>query len=191
MTFGEKFSSARKQAGLSQQQCAEKLGVSRSAIAKWEADRGMPDVDNLKAISQLLSVSVDYLLEEDETINFQTTKEPINLDEYQKTGKCRDRRDAVCYSKYQDADAIYPLIKKRKMTFLEAAVDFFVQPGIMQIADYMDDVSAYYLVERKGRQYLVSVSREFICTTELAAKVDPRKFTVGNHVYRKTLYRLI
>jgi transcriptional regulator with XRE-family HTH domain len=191
MTFGEKFSSARKQAGLSQQQCAEKLGVSRSAIAKWEVDLGMPDVDNLKAISQLLSVSVDYLLEEDETINFQTIREPINLDEYPKTGKCRDRRDAACYGRNQDAEAIYPLIRRKKMTFLEAAVDFIVQPGIMQIADYLEDGSAYYLVERKGRQYLVSVSSECICTTELAAKVDPRKFIVGNHVYRKSTYRLI
>lgn len=46
MTLGEKLKEARKQAGLSQEQLSEKLGVSRSAVAKWETDNGIPDVDN-------------------------------------------------------------------------------------------------------------------------------------------------
>ena len=58
MTFGEKLKEARKEAGLSQEQLAQELSVSRSAVAKWESDKGMPDVNNLKAISQLLDVSV-------------------------------------------------------------------------------------------------------------------------------------
>ena len=64
MTFGEKLKEARKEAGLSQEQFAEKMSVSRSAIAKWESDKGMPDVNNLKVMAQLLDVSVDYLLDE-------------------------------------------------------------------------------------------------------------------------------
>ena len=44
MTLGEKLKIARKQAGLSQEQLSEKLGVSRSAVAKWETDNGIPDV---------------------------------------------------------------------------------------------------------------------------------------------------
>ncbi|MBR3349429.1 MAG: helix-turn-helix transcriptional regulator, partial [Solobacterium sp.] len=62
MTFGEKLKEARKTAGLSQEQLAEKLSVSRSAVAKWEADLGMPDIANLKAMAQLLDISIDYLL---------------------------------------------------------------------------------------------------------------------------------
>ncbi len=50
MTLGEKLKEARKQAGLSQEQMSQKLNVSRSAIAKWETDNGIPDVENLKAI---------------------------------------------------------------------------------------------------------------------------------------------
>lgn len=42
MTLGEKLKEARKQAGLSQEQLSEKLGVSRSAVAKWETDNGIP-----------------------------------------------------------------------------------------------------------------------------------------------------
>ena len=46
MTLGEKIKEARKNTGLSQEQLAEKLAVSRSAIAKWESDKGLPDIDN-------------------------------------------------------------------------------------------------------------------------------------------------
>ena len=56
MTFGAKLKQARQNSKLSQEQLAEKLNVSRSAIAKWETDKGMPDIDNLKAISQLLDI---------------------------------------------------------------------------------------------------------------------------------------
>ena len=59
MTLGKKLKEARKQAGLSQEQLSEKLSVSRSAVAKWETDSGIPDIDNLKVISKLLNVSLD------------------------------------------------------------------------------------------------------------------------------------
>ena len=68
MTLGEKLKIARKQAGLSQEQLSEKLGVSRSAVAKWETDNGIPDVDNLKTLSRLLNVSIDYMLDNGEAI---------------------------------------------------------------------------------------------------------------------------
>ncbi|MDD7285522.1 MAG: helix-turn-helix transcriptional regulator [Firmicutes bacterium] len=45
MSIGEKIKKCRKEAGLSQEQLAEKLCVSRQAVAKWEADRGIPDVE--------------------------------------------------------------------------------------------------------------------------------------------------
>lgn len=70
MTFGEKLRKARKEIGLSQVQLVEKINVSRSAVAKWDSDKGMPDVSNLKVMAQLLNVSVDYLLDEDEKISF-------------------------------------------------------------------------------------------------------------------------
>ena len=60
MTFGEKLKEARKESGLSQEQFAEKMNVSRSAVAKWETDKGMPDVNNLKIMAQLLNVSIAF-----------------------------------------------------------------------------------------------------------------------------------
>ena len=64
MTLGEKIREARRKCGLSQEQLAEKLSVSRSAITKWETDKGLPDVGNLKILARLLNVSVDHLLDE-------------------------------------------------------------------------------------------------------------------------------
>ena len=62
MTFAEKLKSIRKQAGFSQEQLAEKIGVSRQAITKWETDTGIPDIGNLMAISALFDISIDELL---------------------------------------------------------------------------------------------------------------------------------
>ncbi|MDO5109564.1 MAG: helix-turn-helix transcriptional regulator [Erysipelotrichaceae bacterium] len=191
MTFGEKLREARKKANLSQEEFARKAGVSRSAVAKWESDRGMPDVENLKVIASLLNISLDYLLDDDGRLTFNETREPVDLESYMKTGKCRDKKDAACYAKYKDADAIYPLIRRKKQSLLEKTADFIVQPGIVQIADYMNNSDGYFLVETKGRQILVRVGKDFITSSELANRVDPKKFVIGNNVFRRTTYQLI
>lgn len=68
MTFGEKLKEARKISGLSQEQFAEALNISRSAVAKWENNMGIPDVSNLKSISKLLNISIDSLLDDEADI---------------------------------------------------------------------------------------------------------------------------
>ncbi|MDE6846507.1 MAG: helix-turn-helix domain-containing protein [Lachnospiraceae bacterium] len=62
MTFAEKLKTLRKQAGISQEKLAEKLGVSRQAVTKWETDMGIPDIDNIMAVSKLFDISIDELL---------------------------------------------------------------------------------------------------------------------------------
>ncbi|MDE6950199.1 MAG: helix-turn-helix domain-containing protein [Lachnospiraceae bacterium] len=62
MTFAEKLKSTRKQAGMSQEQLAEKLSVSRQAVTKWETGTGIPDIENIMAISALFDISIDALL---------------------------------------------------------------------------------------------------------------------------------
>lgn len=62
MTFAEKLKGVRKQAGMSQEQLAERLGVSRQAVTKWETDAGIPDIENIMAISALFGISIDELL---------------------------------------------------------------------------------------------------------------------------------
>jgi len=62
MEFSEKPQQLRKENGLTQEQLAEKLFVSRTAISKWESGRGYPSLDYLKSISKLFSISIDDLL---------------------------------------------------------------------------------------------------------------------------------
>lgn len=72
MTFAEKLKSIRKQAGMSQEQLAEKLGVSRQAVTKWETDAGIPDIENLMAISSLFDSAIDDLLSNEKGEKKQT-----------------------------------------------------------------------------------------------------------------------
>ena len=65
MTFAEKLKNSRKAAGMSQEALAEKLGVSRQAVTKWETDRGIPDIENMIVISNLFGITVDELLSQE------------------------------------------------------------------------------------------------------------------------------
>ena len=60
-SLGKFISLRRKYLRLTQEELAEKIGVSKSAVAKWETERGIPDRDNLGRLSDVLNVSVDDL----------------------------------------------------------------------------------------------------------------------------------
>ncbi len=66
MTFGEKLQSLRKSKGMSQEQLAEQITVSRQAISKWELGESNPDLDNIIQISNIFNVTTDYLLKDEQ-----------------------------------------------------------------------------------------------------------------------------
>ena len=68
MEFNEKLQELRKSKGLTQEELAESLFVSRTAISKWESGRGYPSIDSLKEISRFFSVTIDELICSDEMI---------------------------------------------------------------------------------------------------------------------------
>ena len=68
MEFNKKLQELRKQNGLTQEELAEKLYVSRTAISKWESGRGYPNIESLKAIAKFFCVTVDELLSTDEVL---------------------------------------------------------------------------------------------------------------------------
>ncbi|MBP3376665.1 MAG: helix-turn-helix transcriptional regulator [Clostridia bacterium] len=61
MSIGQRISELRRRASLSQEYVAEKIGVSRQAVSKWETDASAPDTYNLIALAELFGVSVEYL----------------------------------------------------------------------------------------------------------------------------------
>ena len=68
MEFNEKLQELRKQKGLTQEELAKSLYVSRTAISKWESGRGYPNIESLKAIAKFFSITVDELLSTDEIL---------------------------------------------------------------------------------------------------------------------------
>ena len=77
MEFNEKLQELRKKKGLTQEELAELLYVSRTAISKWESGRGYPNIDSMKAIATYFGVTIDELLSGDEllTIAEEETKQ--------------------------------------------------------------------------------------------------------------------
>ena len=68
MTLGERIRDERKKRGLSQEELADILNVSRQAITKWETDRGIPDIANLIRISEEFEISLDELIKGDNSV---------------------------------------------------------------------------------------------------------------------------
>lgn len=75
MNFGDKLYSLRVKYDYSQETLAEKLGVSRQAVSKWELGTTTPDMEKLIAISELFEVSADYLLKD-----VESEQKTVNLD---------------------------------------------------------------------------------------------------------------
>ncbi|MCM1101330.1 MAG: helix-turn-helix domain-containing protein [Clostridium sp.] len=62
MNFSEKLKEIRRKEGISQEQLAERIGVSRQAITKWETGKGLPDVENMVIIAEIFKTTIDELL---------------------------------------------------------------------------------------------------------------------------------
>ena len=79
MEFHEKLQELRKKRGLTQEELAEALYVSRTAISKWESGRGYPNIDSLKEISNFFSVSIDDLLSSDTVLSIAEKENKSNI----------------------------------------------------------------------------------------------------------------
>ena len=196
MTLADKLKEARKNAGFTQIELAEKLCVSRQAVTKWESGKGIPDVDNLRMIAKVLNVSIDFLFVDDEMLDKTVIKEQINLDDYVTEGKLRSKKDAVVYAKYPNAE-IVPLLAKKKSTkgqkvfgeLLGWLTDapFGTDELFNQIADAHN---AYYLVHQEDRQIFVTVTEDFIESKIMAKKIIGDKFEIGEYKFRKAVYKI-
>lgn len=81
MFFNEKLKMLRKESGLTQEELAEELNVSRQAITKWESGDGTPDIENLKQISILFNTTIDELVKEDKNVTIEKVNNYIYVQE--------------------------------------------------------------------------------------------------------------
>ena len=79
MEFHEKLQELRKSRGLTQEELAESLYVSRTAVSKWESGRGYPSIDSLKEISNYFSVTIDDLLSSEKLLSIAEKENKSNL----------------------------------------------------------------------------------------------------------------
>lgn len=90
MNLSEKIYSCRKKAGLSQEALAEKLGVSRQAVSKWETAEAIPELSKIPMMAKIFGVTADWLLSEEEDF----TTPPPEEDQYNRYHE-ESRKDAA------------------------------------------------------------------------------------------------
>ncbi|MFU0614973.1 helix-turn-helix domain-containing protein [Gardnerella vaginalis] len=203
ISLGEKIKKARLEAGLTQEELSELLMVSRAAVAKWETNRGLPDIENLKFIASALSVSVDYLLDENNSVDFSITKKPINLNKYGFDGrlsgfKKSKVKEQIVLDEYPDSEINMLTVVKTYSSSSEKMVDNFVGwfstllggLPLFGICDFSNAVSTfgadqYYLVDKKDKQYFVLITDEYIISRIMGVAFNSKKFRIGDKEFMK------
>ena len=203
VSLGEKIKKARLEAGLTQEELSELLMVSRAAVAKWETNRGLPDIENLKFIASALSVSVDYLLDENSSVDFSITKKPINLNKYGFDGrlsgfKKSKIKEQIVLDEYPDSEINMLTVVKTYNSSSEKMVDNFVGwfsallggLPLFGIYDFSKAVSTlgadqYYLVDKKDKQYFVLITDEYIISRIMGVAFNSKKFRIGDKEFMK------
>lgn len=203
ISLGEKIRKARLEAGLTQEELSELLMVSRAAVAKWETNRGLPDIENLKFIASALSVSVDYLLDENNSVDFSITKKPINLNKYGFDGrlsgfKKSKIKEQIVLDEYPDSEINMLTVVKTYNSSSEKMVDNFVGwfstllggLPLFGIYDFSKAVATlvadqYYLVDKKDKQYFVLITDEYIISRIMGVAFNSKKFRIGDKEFMK------
>ncbi len=189
MTFGEKLATMRKQSGMTQEQLAKKLKVSRQAITKWESDGGVPDIDNVLKISVLFQVSMDELFDyKIERVSAELLGE--NAEEREEIEKSDGRWNNVerfVSNRFQDADGIYWLSRQRKLNAWEWVLDFCIGAGSLDAIDLAKTGLVYcFLIEKEGKQKLALVHKTTMVLKPLQTPFDGKKCVVDKYAYTKT-----
>ena len=188
MTLGEKIREARRKCGLSQEQLADKMSVSRSAIAKWETDKGFPDVGNLKLLARLLNTSLDRLLDDAEEVDESVIREKYNLIAYG-PGCKKVKKDRVVRERFPNAK-IYTLLAQQELTELKRFSDN-VKDCHTTVDELIKDVNkSFYLIEIDGRQLFVTITDSFIETRPLEQPLEANSFSIDGWNFIKYNYEI-
>ena len=186
MTLGEKIKGLRKDTNITQEELAEKIGVSRQAVTKWESDLGMPDVENLKSIATLFNITIDELLDyKKEILGDIVLEESYSLDDVKVKGKARCKEEQYVVNKFTNANAVYSLSRKKKWTGLKWI--FYLVPGHSpEMEDFLENgVNIFCLVEEKDKQYIVMLHKGTMLVFQLKTLFSNKKLEVNGYIYTK------
>lgn len=200
MMFGEKLRKARLEAGYTQEELAATLTVSRSAIAKWEGDRGLPDISNMKAIAEALNVSVDFLLDEAQPMDLSVIKKAIDLKKYGEEGrlsrlKKMKIKEKIIRKEYPASQIIRLTVTAIKNSKGETVADQVIGwlglifgniPlfGSQELGKMLSSFDQqYYLVNEDRKQYFVLMTDEFLVARVMTTRLDQKKFQMEDRQF--------
>jgi len=127
MNLSEKIFELRKAHGMSQEQLAEKMGVTRQSISKWESGESLPDVDRLPELSRIFNVTTDYLLKPSEVDELTIRTEQLEKQQ-------KDLQVEVQQVNLRN----YRLLKSGFVYVIALAVFFFLQLPLPYLMAYND-----------------------------------------------------
>lgn len=182
MTLGQKLKEIRKRFGLSQEQLAEIMNVSRQAITKWENDTGMPDTSNLQELSKVFGITIDYLLNNDNSLPALSMKKELDKEKYEMNQKGYKQ---VLKDYYAEPWEIYELLRSKNHSKLAWIVsDWIVGAGAMETLDALDDMTPYYLIKKDGLKLLVNIHNFILEVIELPENTNDKKFVYGKNKFK-------
>ena len=181
MTLGEKLKEIRKRFGLSQEQLAEFINVSRQAITKWESDGGIPDISNLQELSKVFGITIDYLLNNYNELPALSMTKEIDKNKYH--GKLSSY-SIILKEYYSEPWEVYSLVRSKKMSKLEATFDFLIGSGTIELADALSDLSPFYLVVKDNLKMLVNIKDWTLRVYEFPSDTNIKKFVYGKNKFQ-------
>ena len=180
MNFSEKLKTLRKEKNISQEQLAEKIHVSRQAITKWESGNGIPDIENLIAISTLFNESLDSLLSEEKSLISKheflyESRTEYDLDSPKKIDLKLGAAHEVIIEKTND-EKIQVIAASNKLSFLAQQVKVKIDEDKRRmdvIVKHSTDLSDIAALENLF--VLVRIPVKFVADVELSGEFENLK----------------
>ena len=180
MNFADKLKELRKQKGISQEQLAEKIHVSRQAITKWESGNGIPDIENLIAISSLFNESLDSLLSEEKSLISKheflyESRTEYDLDSPKKIDLKIGAAHEVIIEKTKD-EKIQVYAASNKLNYLAQQVKVKIDENKKRmdvIVRHSTDLSDIAAIENLF--ILVRIPEKFVADIELSSELENLK----------------
>ena len=183
MTLGQKLKEIRKRFGLSQESLAEIMNVSRQAITKWESDEGLPDVSNLQELSKVFNLTVDYLLDDDNSLPALSMKKELDRDKYEMSQKGYIQ---IIKDNYAEPWEVYELLRSENKGKLANFVSNWITgAGAMETVDALNDRTPYYLIKKDGLKLLVNIHDYILEVIELPENTNDKKFIYGKNKFKQ------
>ncbi|MBP5752371.1 MAG: helix-turn-helix transcriptional regulator [Treponema sp.] len=180
MNFAEKLKTLRKQKNISQEQLAEKIHVSRQAITKWENGNGIPDIENLLAISSIFNESIDSLLSEEKSLISKNeflydSRTEYDLDSPKKIDLKIGTAHELIIEKTND-EKIQVIAASNKLSFIKQQVRVKIEEdkrNMDVVVKHTSDLSD--LASLENLFILVRIPVKFVADIELNAELENLK----------------